>query len=60
MKYIHTFFSTIAVAVPGRFLAIVNKVKAHKNDQHVIYIATLRNPHRFEEKNSRKFFKYVP
>ena len=41
MKYIHTFFSTIAVAVPGRFLAIVNKVKAHKNDQHVIYIATL-------------------
>ena len=58
MKYIHTFFSTIAVAVPGRFLAIVNKVKAHKNDQHVIYIATKSSP--FRRKNSRKFFKYVP
>lgn len=34
----------------SRARAIVNKVKADKNNQHVIYIATLSNPHNFAEK----------
>lgn len=34
----------------SRARAIVNEVKADKNNQHVIYIATLSNPHYFAEK----------